>query len=88
MTRSSEPVRTRTGDETTPEELRGSAARPLGTLTFRLQNVTDFRPGFSPDAYKGHKVQTKGVLIRQSNNDRINVTSLETVASSCAQYAS
>ena len=74
------PVRTRNVNQTTLEELKDSEARPLGTQTFRLQNVPN-----SADANKGHKVQAKGVLIRQTNNNRINIMSLETVASSCGQ---
>jgi len=71
--------RTSAADQTNPEELKRSAARPLGDQQFRLQNLSDFKT----DALKGHKVQTKGVLVRQPNNDRINVTSLESVAPSC-----
>ena len=78
LTNASEPVRSRSINETTPEELQGSAAWPLGTQRFRLQNVPD-----RAAATKGNKVQAKGVLIRQYMNDRINVTSLETVASTC-----
>jgi mono/diheme cytochrome c family protein len=80
LTNASEPVRSRSINTTTPEELKASAAWPLGAQTFRLQNVPESAGGI-----KGHKVQTKGVLIRQNRNDRINVTSLETVASSCGQ---
>ena len=78
LTNGSEPVRSRSLNETTPEELQRSAAWPLGTQRFRLQNLPD-----RAAATKGHKVQAKGVLIRQYMNDRINVTSLETVASTC-----
>jgi mono/diheme cytochrome c family protein len=78
LTNAGEPVRSRSVNETTPEELQGSAASPLGTQRFRLQNVPD-----RAAATNGHKVQAKGVLIRQYMNDRINVTSLETVASTC-----
>jgi mono/diheme cytochrome c family protein len=78
LTNASEPVRSRSLNDTTPEELQGSASRPLGTQRFRLQNV-----GERAAATKGGKVQAKGVLIRQYMNDRINVTSLETVASTC-----
>jgi cytochrome c5 len=83
LTDATEPLRTRTPEESTPEELQYSASRPLGTLTFRLRNVPDFRPGFSPDPWKGHRVQVKGVLIRQTNNDRITVLSMESAAESC-----
>lgn len=78
LTNASEPVRSRSLNETTPAELQDSATWPLGTQRFRLQNVPD-----RAAATKGHKALAKGVLIRQYMNDRINVTSLETVASAC-----
>ncbi|PWU06068.1 MAG: hypothetical protein C5B51_13095 [Terriglobia bacterium] len=83
LTNAAEPARSREGDRTTPAELKRSSARPAGTLTFRLQNLDDLGPGVKPEAHKGQKVQAKGVLIRQSNNDRINVTSLEQVGAAC-----
>jgi hypothetical protein len=85
LTKSTDAERTRDGEQTTPEELKAAAAKPLGTQTFRLQNLTELRAGFNPDSFKGQKVHVKGVLIRQTNNDRVNVTSLEPVASSCGQ---
>ena len=72
------PVRARIVDGTTPEELKVSAAQPLGTQTFPLLSVT--QQGAS---YVGHKVQVKGVLTRQNTSERINVMSLESVASAC-----
>jgi hypothetical protein len=78
LTNASEPGRSRTINETTSEEVHDSAAWPLGVQTFRLQNVPN-----RAVATKGQKVQAKGVLIRQYMNDRINVTSLQTVASTC-----
>ena len=72
------PVRARIVDGTTPEELKVSAAQPLGTQTFPLLSVT--QQGAS---YAGHKVQVKGVLTRQSTLERINVMSLESVAQTC-----
>ena len=85
LTKASEPVRARKGDEITPDEVKDSSTRSLGSLTFRLPNATSFRPGFKLDAFNGHKVLAKGALVRQANNDRINLTSLETVAPSCTQ---
>jgi hypothetical protein len=78
LTNASEPVRSGNINAATSEELQALTASPLGTHTFRLQNVAD-----RAAAMTGHKVQAKGVLIRQYMNDRINVTSLETVASTC-----
>jgi mono/diheme cytochrome c family protein len=72
------PVRTRIVEGTTPEELKGSAAQPLGTLSFPLLSVTQ-----QSASYAGHKVQVKGVLTRQKTVDRINVMSLESVAPTC-----
>lgn len=72
------PVRARIVVGTTPEELKGSAAQPLGALTFPLMSVTQ-----RAASYTGHKVQVKGVLTRQNTLDRINVMSLESVAPTC-----
>jgi mono/diheme cytochrome c family protein len=72
------PIRARIVDGTTPEELKVSAAQPLGTLTFPLLSVT--QQGAS---HAGHKVQVKGVLTRQNTVERINVMSLDSVAPTC-----
>ncbi|HEY7391215.1 MAG TPA: cytochrome c [Bryobacteraceae bacterium] len=77
-----EPVRTRNAENTTPEELKRAAALPLGAGTLRLQNLDEL-PGFRPDPWSGHKVQAKGVLIRQPNRDRINVLSVESASPAC-----
>jgi mono/diheme cytochrome c family protein len=84
LIQASEPVRNRAGKETTAEEMHASAALQPGTRTFRLQNFEYVRDGFSPEPFKGQRVQVKGALIEQTNNDRINVTSLETLAANCA----
>jgi len=85
LDKSSDPVRTRNAEDVTAEERKASADKALGSARFRLQNLPDFRANFMPDAYKGHKVVAKGSLIRQTNNDRIYVLALETVADSCSQ---
>jgi len=83
LTHASEPSRSREGRRTTPEELRASGVAPLGQRSFRLQNLEDLRQGFTPEPYSGHRVQVKGALVRRQTEERINVTSLETVATSC-----
>jgi len=60
-----------------------SAAMALGSQTYRLQNLDFFRSDFDPAHYKGQKVQVKGVLIRQTNNDRINVTAFDGLGAGC-----
>jgi len=72
------PVRDRVVKGTTPEELKLSAAQPLGTQTFPLRSVPE-----AGGALAGHKVQVKGVLNRQNTVERINVMSLDSVASTC-----
>jgi mono/diheme cytochrome c family protein len=82
LANAADPSRTRVTDHSTPEELRSSAARPPGKQTFRLQDLDELA-GFRGDAFKEHKVQVKGVLVRQANNDRINVASLENLGDTC-----
>ena len=72
------PVRARIVEGTSPEELRISAAQPLGTLAFPLLSLTEQGASLA-----GHKVQVKGVLTRQNTLERINVMSLESVSPSC-----
>jgi len=72
------PVRARVVDGTTPEELKLSAAQPLGTQTLPLLSVTP-----QGATLAGHKVQVKGVLNRQKTLERINVMSLESVGATC-----
>jgi hypothetical protein len=74
----SEPVRTKNPAASTDDELKSSEASALGTQTFRLLNVFP-----SPDPYKGHKVEAKGLLIRDPGGDRLNVTSVQTLAARC-----
>ena len=80
-----EPVRTRNAEKSTIEEIKASAAEPPGSQTFRLQNLEDLPPPFSPEMLAGHKVQAKGVLIRQPNKDRINVISIDSAAPTCSR---
>ena len=84
LTQAAEPVRAKDEEATTPEEKRTSAAKPLGKNSFRLQTSTKASIDFSFDTYKGQKVLAKGVLIREANNDRIRVTSMENLSPACA----
>jgi mono/diheme cytochrome c family protein len=77
--------RTHNGDEITPAETKAAASAAMGTQTFRLPNAASYRPEFKPETWAGHKVFVKGVLARQSNGDRINLTAMETIAASCTQ---
>jgi hypothetical protein len=83
LTGATEPVRDNAGLATTPEELRSSAAAPLGSGTFPLQNLEFLPAGVTAESFSRHKVQVKGALVRRQAEQRINVTSLETVGASC-----
>jgi mono/diheme cytochrome c family protein len=84
LTDSAEPRRTEDAEHSTPEELKNAASRPLGSRTFRLQNLDELAD-FHPEPLAGHKVQAKGVLVRQTNRDRINVLSVEPLVAVCGQ---
>jgi len=76
-----EPARTRS-EISSPAEIKTSAQRILGTLTFRLAEL-DAVPDFAPDAHKGHKMQAKGYLVRQPNAERISLSSMEMLSVEC-----
>lgn len=73
-----EPARTKDPAPSKEDELKSSEASALGTQAFRLLNVYP-----SPDPYKGHKIEAKGFLIRDPAGNRINVTSVQTLAARC-----
>jgi mono/diheme cytochrome c family protein len=78
------PVRTRQ-EKPTPAEVKSSAARPLGTSTFRLVYIESLRPGFLPEQHVGQRLHGQGYLLSNDKGEGLSVTWLETVASSCVQ---
>ena len=83
LTNATEPARTRNADKIAAEELTVSASTPTGTQAFGLQNLADLGASFNADANKGHRVLAKGVLLRRSAGDRINVISIGSTAPTC-----
>ena len=77
-----EPARTRRSTTTTPAERSASSQKRLGTLIFRLADL-EAVPDFAPDSHKGHKMQAKGYLTRQPKAERINLSSIEMLDSTC-----
>lgn len=53
--------------------------RPLGTQVFRLLDAM----AYSPEQYKGHKMYVKGLLIKLPGEQRMTISTLETVAPTC-----
>ena len=66
---------------TTPEALKAAAEKPLGTQQYRLLGASPF----SPDRHKGHKMAVKGLLIKTGSDTRINLTSFQMLAETCAK---
>ena len=78
ITSSSEPSSTRERG-LAPNELQRVGRRPLGEDTYTLVSAQTFGPA----SRQGHKVVAKGLLYRQPDASRLNLTALETVADSC-----
>ena len=76
-----EPVRTRS-EISNAAEVKASSQKKLGTLVFRLADL-DAVSDFTPDVHKGHKMQAKGYLVRQPNAERISLSAMDMIDSSC-----
>ena len=66
---------------TTPDAVKAAAEKPLGTQKYRLLGTSPF----SPDRHKGHKMAVRGLLIKSGSDTRINVTSFQMLAETCAK---
>jgi mono/diheme cytochrome c family protein len=75
LTRASTPVRSRSLDQTNPDDLKALDAVPAGSSTLRLMAVA---PGV--DKHEGHRMEAKGLL----SSAGIAAMSLQMVASTCS----
>jgi hypothetical protein len=66
---------------TTPEAVKAAADKPLGTQKYRLLGAGPF----GPDQHRGHKMVVRGLLIKTDSETRINVTSFQMLAETCAK---
>ena len=66
---------------TSATSLREAEGTLLGTKRFRLIGIS----AFVPESQKGHKVEVKGILIKDVKESRVNVTSLQTVTTTCTR---
>ena len=66
---------------TTPEAVKAAAAKSLGTQQYRLLGIRSF----SPEGHKGHKMVAKGLLVKSGSENRINLTSFQMLAETCAK---
>jgi cytochrome c5 len=79
--RAAEPARSRS-ELSTPADVKASAVQALGNLVFRLAEL-DAAPDFKPEDHNGHKMQAKGYIVRQTNADRISVSSMVMLDAAC-----
>lgn len=77
LTRSTEPTAT-TLDAQTPADLKVAETQSLGTQIVRLVSLFP-----SPETHQGHRVEVKGLLVRNETDVAINVVMLRSVASAC-----
>ena len=78
LTKTSEPVLTR-DEEPTAAALRTAQSKALGAQTFQLVSAVSF----TPEEHQGQKVEARGLLYRDTNDARLNLTSLQTISNSC-----
>jgi cytochrome c5 len=79
LSRATEPTRTREPDAPKDDAVAQLDAATLGDRSFRLQQVYSAPPGWTDQ-----KVVAKGFLTKAGSEDRVNVTSMRTLTSSCA----
>ena len=80
LTNGSDPVKGGT-PSTTAEALKANASKPLGTQRYVLIGASEW----NPSSHKGQKVAVKGLVIKDVNETRLNVTSFNKVGETCAK---
>jgi hypothetical protein len=86
MLTSSDLRRARSADPSKPSELKTADGKPLGNLTIQLMDIyPDPDTVITPEQHAGHKVQAKGIFMKDPKGDRINVNVLEMVGTSCGK---
>lgn len=78
LTSTSEPVLTR-DEEPSAAELKTAQSKSLGVQTFQLVSVVRFQP----EGHKGHKMEARGLIYRDQNDARLNLTSLQMLGAGC-----
>jgi hypothetical protein len=81
LTNAAEPARAGRAGFSRPEEVKAAEGRGLGSQQVRLIGMTEMNPA----PHRGHKVLVKGLLIKDADGSRINVTSLKTVGDVCGK---
>ena len=77
VTDASEPLRTRDPDQSADDARTVATSIQLGDASFELLYVYP-----RPDDFEGHRVETKGFLIR-GEQDQLNVTAIQSLSPNC-----
>ena len=80
LANATDPTRSREPEAPKDDEALRLDALPLGTRTFRLQQVYSSPPGWT-----SQRVAVKGFLAKVGTEERVSVTSVRTLVSSCQQ---
>jgi len=81
LSSAAEPARTR-NELSTDAEVTASSSQTLGTQVFRLTDL-DAVADFKPEEHRGHKIQAKGYIVRETNANRISLSSMVMLDSVC-----
>jgi len=79
LAKTSEPAVTK-DDTPSTAAIQDAVSQPLGTQSFVLVSAG----AFSPASHIGHKMEARGLLYRDGGENRLNLTSLQMAASTCA----
>jgi len=81
LTNSTAPIITKE-EAAGPEALKSAASSALGSETFELVSVS---PSLKADTHRGHKMEARGLLYRDTTFAEINLTSLAMVSNTCGK---
>ena len=79
LTSSTEPIETEISPLTDAEKAAADAIEELGSRRYRLIGLS----AFDLEPHQGHTVQVKGLLLEDTDESRINMTSIRHMAPSC-----
>lgn len=79
LANASDPVSVVLSPESAPKTPADVAIKTLGTHTFHLLDAR----AYNPEAHRGHKMYIRGLLIKLPSEQRMTISSFETLAPSC-----
>jgi cytochrome c5 len=80
LANASEPVSVAVTPDSMPKMPADAAARTLGGQTFHLLDAM----AYNPEAYRGHKMYVRGLLIKLPSEQRMTISAFEPLAPGCA----